>query len=100
MAKKCVICLKKYSKGVFLFKFPKKCSHEVMEKWLKAAGFDVSKIPNESECICSDHFRDDEMKESGKGKKVLINKSKCFPTVNICNKPRKFIQLIFFPTLV
>lgn len=97
MPRKCVICRKKTKHGVSLFQFPLKASQNVQNKWKSAGSLPSSYDPNKSECICSDHFKPEEIGKSklgGKTEKMyLLQPYESFPTVNILTKTRKYHQL-------
>lgn len=99
MTRYCVICKIKQKSGVSgvsLFRFPHRGNEFVENKWKSAAGFPSSYNPNNSECICSSHFKPDEIVKSGNGSKMFPVNSSIYPTINIFTKPRNYLLISTF----
>lgn len=91
MTKKCVICKKKYRHGVALFEFPVKGDSSVLEKWKSAGAIDSSCTPYRSQCICSEHFKPEEMARRPDGERLHLIDRSIFPTINVFTKPSKYL---------
>lgn len=69
--------------GVSLFRFPHRGNELVENEWKSAAGFPSSYNSNNSECICSGHFKPDEIVKSEDASKMFPVNSSIYPTINI-----------------
>lgn len=99
MTRYCVICKIKQKSGVSgvsLFRFPQRGNDFVLNKWKSAAGFPISYSPNNSECICSSHFKANEIVKSGDGSKMFPANASIFPTINIFTKTRNYLLISTF----